>query len=325
MTQGDDANRPQRPALPPFARPGAAPQKPLRSPPAGGGDAGSTWAPFMPPATPGARPSGPGARPATPVRPLTPARPATPPQTPMPPQAPPPPQVHTSPEAPMPPRNPAPAHPAARMSTPPGVASMDRASTSYVPMVAPTLPSPAPLAAMPEDLAGASNDALESSQHSNATVELRFLDTGAVDEEDRRQVEALHATRVDLSDASPASSVRSPDTGHADPRFASALHALPTRLPVSDTPPADLESASDELVSYSEPAIAPASKPGRRPSTESLRVPDIPDLDLHVASALEAVAQRIRAGELHLPPLVGAGDEASSLSLALAALLAARH
>lgn len=88
----------------------------------------------------------------------------------------------------------------------------------------------------------------------------------------------------------------------------------------------DLGSNGEELVSYSEAAITPApERPDRPTPLVSLRVPDIPELDLHVAAALESVAQRIRAGELHVPPLAGAGDDASSLALALAALLAVRH
>ena len=92
------------------------------------------------------------------------------------------------------------------------------------------------------------------------------------------------------------------------------------------SPAVDLEDTADAVVSYSEPAIAPSAGRAFRPGpAESLRVPDIPDLDLHVAAALEAVAQRIRAGELHLPPVDGVGDESSSLALALAALLSVRR
>ena len=95
---------------------------------------------------------------------------------------------------------------------------------------------------------------------------------------------------------------------------------------VSPPPVEDLEDTGEVVVSYSEPAIAPApDRPYRPTPIVGLRVPDIPDLDLHVAAALETVAQRIRAGELHLPPVEGVGDEASSLALALAALLATRH
>lgn len=94
---------------------------------------------------------------------------------------------------------------------------------------------------------------------------------------------------------------------------------------VPPPPGEELEDEGEAVVSYSEPAIAPAlGRPYRPTPIIGLRVPDIPDLDLHVAAALETVAQRIRAGELHLPPVEGVGDEASSLALALAALLATR-
>ena len=155
---------------------------------------------------------------------------------------------------------------------------------------------------------------LESSEESG-TTELHFLDTGRGEDEAHAGIEALDSARIDLPEAVSTRPmlprIGAPvSEGHRESHAASA----------------DLESDSDSLVSYSEPVIAPAPERSHRPGhSAALRVPDIPELDLHVASALEVVAQRIRAGELHLPPLAGAGDEASSLALALAALLAARH
>ena len=161
----------------------------------------------------------------------------------------------------------------------------------------------------PDKPGRATEDGLGSTEDSGTTTELHFLDSARSEDEAPGISEALDTARNDH-----------PDTVSTPPTFARV--GEPEVLEASHDPGSD----SDALVSYSEPVIAPLPERSER-SVHSgvLRVPDIPDLDLHVASALEAVAQRIRAGELHLPPLAGAGDDASSLALALAALLAARH
>ena len=316
MTQGDDGNRPARPAIPPFAPPGAAPRAPLRPqlPQVDGG--GGSWTPFVPPAAPGPGTS-PIPRPPTPVAPFTPAgpAPAARPATPAGPATP------ARPAAPARAATPTPSTAAPRPFTPP-----------------PALP-PAPLAsptaaAAHEPLDVDLDELLEDEPASGASASIptppELESLAAEVEETAAEYAPVRLDRPNEQSIAASEHVEAAvivegaDTRDVPPAAVEALAA--TVEPREAHVPEDLGVEGDAVVSYSEPAITPALEREEHPTPlASMRVPAIPDLDLHVAAALESVAQRIRAGELKLPRLDIADDEASSIALALSALLAARR
>jgi hypothetical protein len=175
-------------------------------------------------------------------------------------------------------------------------------------------------------------DAAEAPSQVGATLAEAAPDQAAVEEPDAAELDAAEPDAAELDAAEPDAAeldaaepdaadldAAEPDAEEPDTIGAPAANQqhvvnAPTGAPRVRSP------ADSDITTRSPERAARMATP-----LATTRVPSIPDANLSVASAIEAVARRLRAGELLISSMQAPASDEAALTLALSAILGVRH